>query len=411
MGQVFRGPGAPRRFCRGPLAAYIDGFATHLSEQGYARSTAKEQLRLVAQLSRWLERRRLEGDDFDEPRIGEFLQYRRRHGLAPRSNDVVLKFLLTHLRNAGVVRSPLPAIGHSALHVIERGYTEYLAQERGLSAVTLANYLPLVRKFLCKRFGTGSIELTALHPAEISRFILWYAERYSRSRAKLLVTALRSFLRFLHVRGEIGADLGAAVPSVANWRLSTLPKSITPGEVRRLLRGCDQSTVTGRRDYAILLLLARLGLRAGEVVSLTLDDLDWQAGEITVRGKGSRHDRLPLPPDLGKALAAYLREGRPSCSTRRVFIRTRAPRQGFATSVAVSTVVRRALERVGLDPALKGAHLLRHSLATDMLHKGASLAEIGEILRHRQPQTTQIYAKVDLRALRALAQPWPRGAL
>lgn len=412
MDRVFTGPGGLGHRRVGGLAPPdVEGFAALLSEQGYARSTRKEQLRLVAHLSRWLEQRGFEEGEVDEERIVEFLRYRSGRGLVARSNAAVLKLLLRHLRDTGVVREPVPTVDGSGRLAIERGYSEYLAQERGLCPVTLVNYLALVRRFLRKRFGRGRIDLKELRPAEISRFIIRYAESFSRSRAKLLVTALRSFLRFLHVRGEIGVDLASAVPAVANWRLSNLPKSITPSEVRRLLRGSNQRTVTGRRDYAILLLLARLGLRAGEVVSLTLEDLDWQAGEITVRGKGARYDRLPLPPDVGKALAAYLCHGRLPCSTRRVFIRTRAPRRGFANSVAVSTVVRRALERVGLDPVLKGAHLLRHTLATNMLRKGASLAEIGEILRHRQVQTTQIYAKVDLRALRTLAQPWPRGAL
>ena len=226
-----------------------------------------------------------------------------------------------------------------------------------------------------------------------------------------MVSALRSFFRFLLQQGEIATDLAACVPAVADWRLSTVPKYLGAEEVERLLSACDQRTRIGRRDYAILMLLARLGLRASEVVALELDDMDWRAGEIVVRGKGQRHDRLPLLQEVGEALASYLRQDRPRGSTRRVFVRMRAPIRGFAGPQTISTIVRRALQRADLKAPAKGvaAHLLRHSLATGMLRRGASMTEIAELLRHRNrsPSTTEIYAKVDLGGLRSLAQPWP----
>jgi site-specific recombinase XerD len=222
-----------------------------------------------------------------------------------------------------------------------------------------------------------------------------------------MTTAFRSFFSFLFQSGELQADLAVSVPTVADWRLSTVPKHLRPEEVRRLLGVCDRKTSAGRRDYAILLLLARLGLRAGEVVSLDLDDIDWRAGEILIRGKGLLHDRMPLPVDVGEALTAYLRMDRPRCQTRRAFVCMKAPRSGFGGPSTVSTIVRRALDRAGLHPALKGAHVLRHSLATTMLCSGASMSEIGEVLRHRVPSTTEIYAKLDFDALRSLAHPWP----
>ena len=194
---------------------------------------------------------------------------------------------------------------------------------------------------------------------------------------------------------------------VVKAKLASLPTYLSAAQVQKVLDGCDRATAMGRRDYAILLLLARLGLRAAEVVHMMLEDIDWDAGELVIRGKSRREDRLPLPEDVGKALAEYLRDGRPRCSSRRVFIRLSAPHQGFSSSVAICDVVRRALSRAGLNPAFKGAHLLRHSLATRMLRGGASMAEIGQILRHRLASTTEIYAKVDLTALRALAEPWP----
>jgi len=230
----------------------------------------------------------------------------------------------------------------------------------------------------------------------------------SPRRAQLMTTALRSFLRFLFCNGELKTDLAACVPTVADWRLSTVPKYLAPEEVERVIAACDRRTSTGLRDYAILL-LARLGLRAGEIVALQLDDLDWRAGEMIVRGKGLFRDRLPLPCDVGEALSSYLCRDRPHSKTRRVFVCKKAPRRGFAGASTVTTIVRRALSRADLHPALKGAHLLRHSLATSMLRAGVTMNEIGEVLRHRLPKTTEIYAKVDFHTLRALAHPWPIG--
>jgi site-specific recombinase XerD len=228
--------------------------------------------------------------------------------------------------------------------------------------------------------------------------------------AKLLGPALRALLRWLHQRGDTATCLAGCVPPVADWRLSSLPKSLPAEQVERLLQCCDRGSMVGRRDYAILSLLARLGLRAGEVVAMELEDLGWESGELVVRSKGGRQDSLPLPRNVGSAVAAYLRHGRPRCSTRRVFVRARAPHQGFVSSVAICNIVERALKRAGIEPPRKGAHTLRHALACTMLRHGASLAEIGQILRHRSPDTTALYAKVDLDSLRALAPAWPQLA-
>jgi site-specific recombinase XerD len=300
-------------------------------------------------------------------------------------------------------------VDDSEMSRIVGNYAEYLTHERRLTKVTLDNYLPTVRLFLEERFGTRPLVLGEITPADIARFVLRHARTLSRVRAKLLVTALRSFFRFLHLRGEIRADLAAAVPTVANWRMENVPKWIPTEQVEQLLKSCDQKRLTGQRNYAILLLLVRLGLRSGEVVGLALDDIDWEAGEITIRGKCRRSDRLPLPRDVGEALARYLRYGRPRCSTRHVFIRMKAPHRGFLRSSSVYSLVRRAFDHAGLKPVQRGPHILRHSLATSMLRKGASLGEIGQILRHRKLTTTQIYAKVDLESLRTIAPAWPGG--
>jgi site-specific recombinase XerD len=289
-------------------------------------------------------------------------------------------------------------------------FRRYLLQERGLSRATLQNYVPFVDQFLSERFRNQTLSLSALRAADVTGFVQRHAHQFSPGRAKLLVTALRCFCRYLRHCGEIAVDLAACVPAVPNWSRSTLPKFLPSGAVQRVLNRCDRQTALGRRDYAILLLLARLGLRAGEVVALNLEDIDWEAGQMTIRGKGGRSAQMPLPADVGEAIAAYLRDGRPRCPSRRVFIRAKAPLEGFASSVAICFIVMQALRRAGVDSARKGAHLFRHTLACDLLRQGCSLDEIGELLRHQSPNTTAIYAKVDLAALHSLALPWPGGS-
>jgi site-specific recombinase XerD len=326
-----------------------------------------------------------------------------------RSDVATARRFLGHLRKKGVI-APTESRGEeSALDGLMRRYEAYLKRERGLERVTLDGYRPFVHRFLVERFKDEPPRLETLNASDISSFVQRHACSMTPKRAQLMVSALRSFFRFLLQRGEIVTDLAACVPAVADWRLSTVPKYLGAEAVERLLRSCDQRTGIGRRDHAILLLLARLGLRASEVVAMELDDIDWRAGEIVVRGKGQQHDRLPLLQEVGEALTTYLRQSRPRVSTRRVFVRVRAPLQGFAGPVAISTIVRRAMQRADLQAPGKGvaAHLLRHSLATGMLRDGASMAEIGEVLRHRAPATTEIYAKVDIGSLRSLAQPWP----
>jgi site-specific recombinase XerD len=407
--QFFTDPGALQRLHAGPLGSYVDAFTARLAGQGYAKFTIKYRLRLVGALSRWLHGRGFGVRDLDEQTTGKFLRYLRRKRRIQRGDVPTLRLLLEHLRQSGVIPTPTPEVDDSELGRIERDFANYLAQERRLSQASLDNYLPTVRQFLKERFGARPILLGEIDQTDISRFVLRHAYNLSRGRAKLMVTALRSLFRFLRLRGDISTDLAAVVPTVASWRFATLPKWIPPEQVEQLLRSCDQSTATGQRNYTILLLLARLGLRSGEVVTMTLDDIDWEAGEIRVGGKSRRQDRLPLPKDVGEALARYLRHGRPRCSTRRVFVRMRAPLCGFVDSSAIYSMVRRAFDRAGLHPAQMGPHILRHSLATNMLRRGASLGEIGEILRHRDLSTTQIYAKVDLGALRRIAPPWPGG--
>jgi len=266
----------------------------------------------------------------------------------------------------------------------------------------------VVRRFLSRRFKSKKLRLEGLRPGDVSRFVLQTVHERGRDHAQLVTTTLRSFLDFLLLEGRLTSPLRAAVPTVASWRHSDLPGFLEPEQVERLLRSCDRSNTGGRRDYAILLLLARLGLRAHEVRHLRLDEIKWTSGELLIRGKGGREDRLPLPPDVGRAVAMYLKEGRPRCSCRHVFVRLLAPHEGL-TSPTIASVVERALARAQVSSTHRGAHLLRHSLATRMLRGGASLTQIGQVLRHQRTDTTEIYARVDQNALRALAQPWPGG--
>lgn len=394
----------------GPLAPHADAFTALLEREGYAPTTVRGKRQLHDELSRWLGRRKLHAADLNEQRLRLFLSSRARRHRTRRGDAATCRQLLRFLRGLGCTPTPPEPMDSTALGRIEQDFARFLSVERGLKPVTVAAYLRTVRCFLLQRFGQDEFQLDALRLQDVNRFILDRVRHVRRGYAKLMVTALRSFLRYLQQRGVITADIAAGVPSVANWRFSHLPQALTPAQVERLLRCCDRNTAMGQRDYAILLLLARLGLRAGEVVAMTLDDLDWQAGEFIVRGKGDRLERLPLPRDVGAALAHYLRYVRPPCSSRRVFIRMKAPHCGFSGAAAICDVVRRALWRAELDPDFKGAHLLRHSLATNMLRRGASLEQIGQLLRHRQANTTQIYAKVDIEALRGISLPWPGGA-
>ena len=393
----------------GPLGEYIDTFSQILKEKGYKKGPAKQKIRLIADFSHWLNRKKLEVGDLNEEKVEEFLLYRGQRGRIFPIEPPTLRDFLQHLRESYLIAVTISNRSVSDLDCTEHEFSRYLFQERGLKKATVDSYLRIIRKFLSERFGTRAVLPDKLIPQDIRRFIIRYAQTLSPKRAQLMVAGLRTFLRFLHQRGEITPVLIESVPTVANRRFSDLPKFLQPHEVEYLLDRCDRTHPTGQRDYAILLLLARLGLRAGEIVHMVLEDIDWENGEVFIRGKRDREDRLPLPYDVGKALATYLYHGRPRCSSRRIFIRIKAPHKGFASSVAICNIVERALVRANLHPPCKGAHLLRHSLATRMLRGGASLAEIGQILGHQKLETTQIYAKVDLESLRPLAQPWPGG--
>jgi integrase/recombinase XerD len=309
---------------------------------------------------------------------------------------------------SGVAPPAVPAAPSTASEVLIERYSVYLLMQRGLAASSVRNYVGVARVFLSDRERVrGGLALAELDSATVSGFVPRESGRSSVGTAKCMVTRLRALLRFLHLEGEIERDLAGAVPSVASWRLASLVKALDARSVARLLASCDRRTRIGRRDFAILALLSRLGLRAGEVAALRLSDVDWRAGEVLIRGKGGSQERLPLPADVGDTLARWLARGRPRSELAFVFTRVRAPLGGLSAG-AVSQIVRRACRRAGLP--IVGAHRLRHTAATEMLRAGGSLTEVGQVLRHRGRDVTSIYAKVDRLALAAVVAPWPGAA-
>ncbi len=397
------------RLHEGPLGPYIESFAKLLTDQGYAQRSVRSYLRLVADFSRWLEQQRVIVEEITPEHIKQY--FKQPHCPSRRGYAFTLQRFLDLLCQQGVIPEETTLMAQTPVELLADEFRSYLRQERALAEPTVIYYLDFISRFLKDRFADGEVDLSALCAADVVGFVERQAASLHRKRAQVMTTALRSFLQYARYRGDLEMDLAAAVPTVANWAMASIPRFLSPDQIELVLAHCNRQTAVGRRDYVILLLLARLGLRGGEVVALTLDDIDWEAGYINICGKGGQRTTLPLPVDVGEAIAAYLKDGRPSSDNRHLFLRARAPAVGFRGPVAISSLVMHALTRAGIDAPHKGAHLFRHSLATGMLGQGASLAEIGELLRHRSPQTTTIYAKVDLGSLRPLALPWPGGAL
>lgn len=394
------------KFRAGVLIRHLDGFGEALLQGGYSQATRMEYVRFAAQFGRWLGERGSRVRDINEVQVRRFLLHRRRGGRLCRGHHASLRMLLEQLRRVGAV-PPASAPPSNARMGLEHEFRGYLSEERGLRPTTIRRYLDEIRSFLSYRFRRARLVPSSIRAQDVNDFVSRRSQHLAPRTMKLTVTALRAFCRFLRLRGDVASEIANAVLTVPNWRLASLPKWISAAQFKQILQQCDRRTTVGQRNYTILLLLARLGLRAGEVVAMTLDDVDWEAGELLVRGKGPRQERLPLPNDVGREMARYVRRGRPRCSSRHFFVRARAPLVGFASPAAITTVVERAIDRAGLDLPSRGAHLLRHTLATDVLRGGGTLAEIGELLRHRHPDTTALYAKVDLVALRSVAPPWP----
>jgi integrase/recombinase XerD len=389
----------------GPLEPFVAGFVVELSRQGFQPVTVGKQVGLLAGLSGWLAAEGVAASGLSSEVAERFCAARRAAGHKDRATVRALGPLLGYLRGLGVAppaSRPAPA---GPVEELLSSFRRYLEQERGLVPAAARGYVDKVRPFVVRFDSPDGLELWRVDVVEVRGFVVEVCPRLGRRAAQLTVVALRSLLRFLHLEGELERSLAGAVPSVAGWRLSGLPKRLERDQVDALLESCDRSTVVGVRDLAILTVLARLGLRAGEVAGLSLEDIDWRAGEIVVCGKGRRSERLPLPHDVGEAIVGYLRDGRPATAQgRAVFVRVRAPHHGL-TPGGITYVVLAAARRAGLGQI--HAHRLRHTAASEMLRAGATLPEVGQVLRHRRAATTAIYAKVDREALRQIARPWP----
>jgi integrase/recombinase XerD len=385
-----------------PLAPFSDGFRRALAERGYACEPVRKQMLLMAHVSRWLACHGLGPAELTGTTVERFLAARCEAGYRDHVSLRAMSPLLGYLRAVGVVPSA-STVAASPEEVLLERYAGYLANERGLVPGSVAQYVRAARMFL----HHDEFDVAGLNAAQVAEFVLSECRRGPAAYAKRAMSRLRSLLRFLFVEGLTEIDLAPAVPSVASRRLESLPKAVDRTAVAQLLGGCDRRTVVGRRDFAILTVLARLGLRAGEVAKLQLRDIDWRNGEMVVRGKGNRMARLPVPVDVGEAIVGWLQRGRPRCDCPYVFTRMRAPIAGLSAG-GVSMVVATACRRAGLP--VFHAHRLRHTVATELLRAGAGLVEVGQVLRHRSQHTTSLYAKIDQRALSGLVQPWPGGA-
>jgi integrase/recombinase XerD len=390
---------------RGPLAGCAAGFAAELRRLGYSTSGAQDHLRLLRELSGWLAQEGLAPGELTASQMARFQDGRTRRAHRGLTTAVGAAPLLGYLAGLALIPAQTRAVPAGPCSEVLERYRRYVASERGLTPGEVARHVRTAMMFAghARAADRGWAAVTA---ADVTGFVAAQCAVLGRASACKRISQLRSFLRFAHIAGLTATALAPALPSAARWSAASLPRWVRPAQVAALLAACDQRTASGRRDSAVLVLLSRLGLRAGEVAALQLGDIDWRAGTLTIRGKARRVEKMPLPPDVGEAIAGYLAHGRPAADTRSVFLRSRAPRRGLSAQ-AVSDVVAAAAGRAGL--ARIGAHQLRHSAATEMLRSGASLDEVSQVLRHRDVATTAIYAKVDHAALAAVARPWPGG--
>lgn len=387
---------------------HAGGFRGELARQGYSVWTTIAHLQLMAHLSQWLEARKLAAGDLTDSTVARYLQDRRASGQVRRLTPRGLIPLLGYLRRLGLAPAQAGAgqqAGDPVSKLVEE-FCAFLAGERGLAQGTIRYYRDHARRFLAAYAARGS-GVAGLTAGDASSFLLSESSRRGSGSLQNVVTALRALLRFLHVRGHLPVPLAGTLPAIAGWSRPPLTRALRPADVARLLDSCDRATAAGHRDYAVLMLLARLGLRAGEAAALRTGDVDWRGGEILVRGKGNRQERLPLPADVGEALAAYCQHSRPRAGQPFLLLQARAPYAGLSADT-VGQLVKRACRRAGLPPA--SAHQLRHAAATAMRQAGAPLAEVAQVLRHRHVATTARYGTIDVDELAALARPWPAGA-
>ncbi|MDP4511405.1 tyrosine-type recombinase/integrase [Nonomuraea turcica] len=389
----------------GLLGPQVEGYRVWLEQRGYTAETIRNMLTDLGRVGRWLEDTGLTVGQLDEEWMAQFRSARHEAGQRRIPGPRAMAPLLTYLREIGITTAEQPPA--TPLETLLQQYRAWMIRDRGLAAATVLRYSNTARRFLGEQATIGdAFTPAALTGTDVNAFLLRECDRVSAGSAKGRVAELRSLLRFLYLQGITASRLGSAVPAIGGWRLASVPPTMTAADVQSILDGCDRSTPVGIRDYAIMILVARLGLRSIEVTRLELHDVDWRAGELIIRGKAGRQDRLPLPVEVGEALVAYLSSGRIPQGERRLFLTCRAPRRPIRADL-VGDVVERACHRVSL-PAV-GPHRLRHAVAGELLRRGAGLSAISQILRHQDLATTALYAKVDLASLRQVAQPWPAG--
>lgn len=398
-----------RRLRSEPHGQFVERYVARLVEERLGRHSVRQCLNVVGGLLSWIAGRRYKLADLDEQVVERYLRYRGARQSIQLGDRAALRRWLLVLREDGAVAPVVPPAVTPHDRIFKE-FDTYLQSERGLAPKSIVRHLPIIRRFLREVCSGSPGDLRKIGQEDVIRYIERHAQDWSPGTGKAMCWSLRAFLRYLHHRGLNPLALADCVPSMRRWKLATLPTYLSAAQVRKALDCCDRETVMGRRDYAILLLLARLGLRADEVATLTLDDIDWRASEMLIRAKGRQRARMPVPPDVGTAIVAYLRNGRPKSSCRRLFVRTLAPHVGFASGCAITKIAKTALDRAGIEGcAHRGSHIFRHSLATELLRSGATLSEIGQLLRHKSHDTTRIYAKVDIDTLRTLGLPWPGG--
>lgn len=405
----FRSPQTLSRLRSGAVGAFIDGFAENLKTAGYSRFTIRAHLGAAAHFSNWAGIMGLTIAELDDT-VGQKFQ---RHLASCQCRPYMGKYITTAAASVRLLRDYLFQIGavmpHSPKNEETRELTlltafgKWMIQNRGVTQGTLNHYRPIIASFL----ESIDSDPCRIDSCSLQAFILDRTERLGKKNIKGMRTALRTFLRYLIAEGKCATGLDAALPAGAQWRLSTLPRYLPASDVERVVAACDASTSAGCRDRAIVLLLARLGLRGDDIVRLRISDIDWQHASVRLSGKGRREVRLPLTQEVGDSILDYLERGRPAVESDHVFIRTIAPLRPFSNSSPVSKVVTRAIRRAGIRTVFHGAHVLRHSAATEMLRQGISLQDIGSILRQRSIETTAHYAKVDVELLQLVAQPWP----
>lgn len=398
-----------RKLVHGPHHEFARVYAARMANEGLGQRSVWRSLSLFRDLMDWHLGNGHDPRDLSEGHLEDFLEHRFKHWSPDSGDRSALRRLLCALREEGLIPAALP-VERSEDEQIVDAFAAYLSNERGLAASTVGSHKLLSHRFLREVCPDGADGFAALTP----QIVIGYVERHaldgSADSGKAMCGVVRAFLRYLHLKGFISTALADCVPSIRRWRLAGLPTFLPPEKVQQVLDACDRTTAMGHRDYAVLMILAKLGLRASEVATLDLDDIDWQSGTILVHGKGRRQATMPLRHDVGTAIVSYIRHGRPPSACRRLFLRTLAPHVGFSSGCAITWIAKQALERAGIEGyAHHGAHLFRHSLATDLLRSGASFAEIGQLLRHRSIDSTRIYAKLDIDKLRELSLPWPGG--